>query len=118
MNAGAAVELRGLQWAALSEAGSVGAGSLVDDQGGGAGSAVWTYGTAVPCRIDPLGDSPPGLTAGRIDERSTHKVTVPAGTPVVVTSRFVIASRGTFEVTAVPERTGEFTRVFEVVEAS
>lgn len=119
MNGGAAVQLRGLAWLALSEAGSIGAGSLVDDQGGGAGSAVWTYGTAVPCRIDPIGDrSQDSLTAGRIDERSTHRVTVPAGTQLSGTSRFAIGGRGTFEVTAVPERTAEFTRVFEVVEAS
>lgn len=119
LNGGAATQLRGLAWLALSEAGSVGAGSVVDDGGGGAGSAVWSYGGTVPCRIDPIGDrSRDSLTAGRIDERSTHRVTVPAGTTVVTASRFAIANRGTYEVTAVPERTAEFTRVFEVVEAS
>jgi hypothetical protein len=119
LNGGAAIQLRGLQWLALSEAGSVAAGSVVDDQGGGAGSAVWTFGTAVPCRIDPIGDaSSDSLIAGRIDERSTHRITVPAGTQVATASRFAITGRGTYEVTAVPERTAERTRVFEVVEAS
>lgn len=118
LNGGAAVQLRGLQWLALSEAGSIGAGTVVDDGGGGAGSASWVYGGTVWCRIDPLGDQPRGSTGGRINERSTHRVTIPAGTAITTASRFAIQGRGTFEVTAVPVRTAELTRVFEVVEAS
>lgn len=117
LNGGAATQLRGLRWLALSEAGSIGAGTVVSD-GGGGGTSTFTYGTAVPCRIDPLQGDPQGLVGGRLDERSTHRVTVPAGTTLTAASRFAIANRGTFEVTAVPVRTDEWTRVFEVVEAS
>jgi hypothetical protein len=45
-------------------------------------------------------------------------ITVPAGTSVSTSNRFLITGRGTFEVTAVRERTGEFARVFEAVEVS
>lgn len=118
LNGGAATQLRGLRWLALSDAGSIGAGSVVSD-GGGGGSVTWTFGTAVPCRIDPIGGrSQDSLVAGRIDERSTHRVTVPSGTDLTGANTFAISGRGTFEVTAVPSRTAEWTRVFEVVEAS
>lgn len=117
-NGGAATQLRGLRWLVLSEAGSIGAGSITSDSGGG-GSVTWSYGSEVPCRIDPIGDrSRDSLVAGRIDERSTHRVTVPSGTELTGASTFAISGRGTFEVTAVPVRTAEWTRVFEVVEAS
>jgi hypothetical protein len=58
------------------------------------------------------------MIGGRIDERSTHLVTVSPGTSVSTRSRFAIAGRGTFEVTATRDQTGEFARSFEVFEAS
>lgn len=109
-------QLRGLQWLALSDVGQVGTSSLVDDGGGGV-TTGWAWGGTVPCRIDPLTDNET-LAAGRVSDRSTHVVTCPAGTPVTTNSRFLIANRGTYEVTGVQDRTGELARFFEVVQAS
>ncbi len=106
---------RGLPWLALSDTGNVLIRTSVDDSGGGA-TQSWTAGSALPCRIDPLGTRGRGLVGGRIDERSTHVVTVPAGTPVASEDRFAITGRGTFEVLATHDRTAEWTRPFEVME--
>jgi hypothetical protein len=109
-------QLRGLQWLALSDAGQVGAGTVTGDTGGG-GTTSWNYGGTIPCRIDPLSDNE-SLVAGRISDRSTHLVTAPPGTPVATNSRFLIANRGTYEVTGVQDRTGELARFFEVVQVA
>lgn len=107
--------LRGAAWLALSETGHVVAGSVTDD-GGGGGSATWTAGSSVPCRIDPLYGRGEGVVAARISERSTHAVTLPPNMVVDAGQRFAIDGRGTFEITAVRERTSEFTRTIEVAE--
>jgi head-tail adaptor len=118
LNGGTAVQLRGLAFLALSETGNVGAGTIVSDSGGG-GTASWTYGGTIPCRIDPIGDRGDSrMTGGRIDERSTHVITVPFGTPVASANRFAITGRGTFEITAAREQTAEMVTFFEVIEAS
>lgn len=117
LNGRAPAQLRGLLWLSLSESGSVLTLTSTDDTGGGATQA-WTAATPVPCRIDPLTATGRDMIGGRIDERSTHVVTVPPGTPVSVSSRFFVAGRGTFEVTATRDQTGEFARSFEVFEAS
>lgn len=108
--------LRGLAWLSLSDLGQVGTGTITDD-GGGGGTATWTYGGTIPCRIDPMTGGEL-VTGGRLSDRSTHTITVPAGTVVSVASRFALAGRGTFEVTAVRSRTGEALTFFEVVQAS
>jgi hypothetical protein len=99
------VRLRGLLFLSLS------------DSGGGA-TYVWAAGSAVPCRIDPLGSDESRVVGGRIDESSTHLVTVPPGTEVATGNRFAITGRGTFEVTAARQQTGEWATTFEVAEAS
>ena len=109
---------RGLLFLSLSESATILTLTATDDTGGGASTTWGTAGTAVPCRIDPLGGNGRGVTGGRIDERSTHIVTVPPGTPVTASGRVVIANRGTFEVTATRDRTAEWSRTFEVVQAS
>lgn len=111
-------QLRGAAWLALSDLGHVLSGSVVSD-GGGGGTTVWTSAGTVPCRIDPLGSPRRGgqLVGGRIDERATHIVTLPAETPVLVTDRFAIDGRGTFEITEVRDRTNEWSRVLTVVPA-
>ena len=114
LNDGPVSQLRGLGWLALSDVGQVGAGTAVDDGGGGV-TTGWAYGGSIPCRIDPLTTNET-LSAGRISDRSTHLVTVPPGTPVTASSRFVIANRGTYEVTGVQDQTGEMMRFFEVVQ--
>lgn len=110
-----ATQLRGLEWLSLSDTGHVVRATATDDSGGGI-SQVWqTAGSALPCRLDPVSTGPGRVTGGRIDERSTHMVTVPAGTAVGAGERFAIDGRGTFEVTAVRDRTGEWSHQFEVV---
>lgn len=116
LNGGSAIRLRGLQWMAMSDFGRIGAGSVVSDSGGG-GTMVWTYGGTIPCRIDPLaGGADTDVVAGRIDERSTHILTVPSGTSATSNSRVLVVGRGTFEVTAVRTRTDEWVGRLEAVQ--
>jgi len=105
--------LRGLQWLSLSDTGHVLRGTVADDGGGGV-TTGWTLVGTFACRVDPLAGRS-RVTGGRIDERSTHLVTVPAGTLVDAGERFVVDGRGTFEVTATWDRTREWAREFEVV---
>lgn len=110
--------LRGLQLLALTDTGLVLTRTTVSDAGGGATQTWGTAGT-VPCRIDPLSNrTDRTLTAGRISERSTHLVTLPDGTTVETDDRFAITGRGTFEVTAVQDRTSQRTLVIEVVQVT
>ena len=106
-------QLRGLMWLTLSETGYVIRGTVTSDSGGGVTTTWGTAGT-VDCRIDPLGGGEDEF-GGQIDDRSTHILTVPAGASVEDTDRVIVGSRGTFEVTAVRQRTREWSRVFEVV---
>lgn len=109
--------LRGLDFWALSERGWSVRGTVVSDQGGG-GTTTWVNGGTVFCRIDPLADRGQGrVSGGRLDERSTHKVTCEP-TTVDTSDRFQIEGRGVYEVTAVRDRTEQDLRVFEVVSAS
>lgn len=105
---------RGLLWLRLTDTGYVLAGAAVDDGGGGA-TQTWTAGSAVPCRVDPL-TGREEMTAGQVDDRSTHLITVPADTTISSRERFAIDNRGTFEITAVRERTAEWARRFEAVQ--
>ncbi len=118
LNGRAPTQLRGLAWLTLSEAGHHVTQVSTDDSGGGV-SQVWTAQSGtVACRIDPLGERQGRVTGGAIDERSTHVVTIPAGGTVLSAgNRFAIAGRGTFEVTALRERTAEWATEFEVVAA-
>jgi hypothetical protein len=109
------MSLRGLNFWALAEQGWTLRGTVVDD-GGGGGTTTYVPGGTVACRIDPLartGDE--RVVGGRLDDRSTHKVTTVPSASVLHTDRFEIAGRGVFEVTAVRDRTGEDIKVFEVV---
>lgn len=109
-------QLRGAAWLALSDQGIVQTRGGTSDAGGGV-TVAWTNGGTTECRIDPLtGRS--AIVGGRIDERSTHRVTVPTGFSVAANDRFVITGRGTFDVTAAGERTGELTNTFEVIQTS
>lgn len=108
---------RGLVVEALTESGWPIDGTVVDDGGGGASGTAIPGGT-VSCRIDVVGAQGAGetLIANRISDRSTHLITLPPGTAVTTENDFYVSGRGTFEVTAVREHTGEFSTVFEAVE--
>lgn len=109
-------QLRGLEWLALSETGHALTTAGSSDAGGGFTAGTSTLGTAIPCRLDPLSGGET-LVAGRIDERSTHVLSVPFGTELDTAQQFVVSSWGTFELTAQRKRTQEDVRVYEVVEA-
>ena len=101
--------LRGAAFLALSDVGHLVSGTVTSD-GGGGGTTVWSAGTAdIPCRVDAIGGSE-ALTAGRIDESSTHVIVIPSGTDIDEKDRFAIEGRGTFVVTAISERTSETFR--------
>lgn len=108
-------ELRGLLYLSLTELADIYALTSVDDGGGGATVTWGTAGTAIPCRVDPLLTGAEGFAGGRVADRSTHLVTMPPGTPVAAPNRVAVQGRGTFEVTAVRDRTGEKARLVEVV---
>jgi hypothetical protein len=119
LNGRAPDSLRGLQWLALSDVGTHLTRTSTSDSGGGVTETWGTAGTAIPCKAEPIiSHAARGLLAGRIDERSTHTVTVPAGTPVDTDDRFAITGRGTFEVTALRQQTAEWVREFEVIQVT
>lgn len=112
---GTFVQLRGLAWMALAESGSiVTKGSLTDDAGGGV-TYTPSAGTAIPCRIDPVG-ARSGQFAAQIDERSTHVITVAPETTVTTNDTFRIGATD-YEITAVRSRTQEAVRELEAVKA-
>jgi Phage head-tail joining protein len=119
LNGGSSSRLRGLQMLALSESGSVGTPTARSDGGGGS-TQSWMWGPSIPCRVEPIGGAGHDevTIAGRLSDRSTHLITTPAGTSIDTTNRFAIANHGTFEVTAVRDRTAGWTQLFEAVEAS
>lgn len=114
LSGGTISQLRGLAWLALDDLGQIGTATITDD-GGGGGTASWSYGGTVACRIDPLLANET-IGAGEISDRSTHIITTPPGTAATITSRFQVLGRGTFEITAVQSRTGEALRFFEAVQ--
>lgn len=106
--------LRGLRFFALSDTGYVLRGTFADNLGGGGTYTFGTVGT-VSCRVDPIGGGE-DLIANRIDERTTHRITVPPQTDVEAEDRFEISGIGEFEITAVEVRTDEQVRVLEATE--
>lgn len=108
-------QLRGLAFLSLRETGYILRGSVTDNLGGG---GTMTFGTAgtVACRVDPMGGGEQEI-ANRIDERTTHRITVPPQTNVSAKDRFNVSGVGTFEITAVRIRTDEQVRILEAVEA-
>lgn len=112
----APVRLRGLLWLTLTDIGHAETRTSTSDSGGGS-TETWAEGADIPCRIDPLTGTEQ-LSADRISDRSTHLITTPAGTSVSTAARFVIDGRGTYEITAVRERTGHSAQLFEAVEVS
>ena len=106
---------RGLITEGLSKSGWTLSGTVADDGGGGGTVSVVAGGT-VACRIDAMGETGESSVANRISDRSTHLITLPPSTDVTTEDQFYVSGRGTYEVTAVREHTGEFTTVIEAVE--
>lgn len=107
--------LRGLAYIALDDSGQVMRGSFASDSGGGGTftyAAVGTY----ACRIDPIGQRS-GEIANKIDERTTHVITLAPDTDVGTADRFRIGSTD-YEITAVRTRTNEQVRELEAVVAA
>jgi hypothetical protein len=110
------IQLRGLAWLALSDTCVTQSAGGTSDAGGGI-TDVWSSGGTFACRIDPaIGGAGGDLTGGRIDERTTHVVTAPAGVSMNAGQRVVVASAGTFEITAVHQRTRDWSQTFEVIQ--
>jgi head-tail adaptor len=109
-------QLRGLAWLSLSDTAIIQSRAGTSDAGGGITEA-WSNAGTTECRIDPL-TARSGLVGARIDERSTHRVTVPPDAVVSAASRFAISGRGTYEVTAVDDRTDPWLNTFEVIQIS
>lgn len=105
---------RGLTTEALTEEGWPIGGSVISD-GGGGGSVTAIAGGTIACRLDTIRGNE-SVAANRISDRSTHLITLPPGTEVSTANTFYVDGRGTYEVTAVRERTDEFTTVIEAVE--
>ena len=109
-----ATQLRGLMWLALSDVGHVVTQVSADDAGGGV-TQVWTAGTAIPCRVDDLAGGE-GVSAGRISDQSTHTILVQPDVVPSPIDRFAIDGKGTFEITAVRNRTRDWAQVLEAVQ--
>ena len=106
-------QLRGLAWLSMSESGSVLNRAGTTDSGGGA-TTTWTAGSVLPCRVDALTGTEAEV-GERIVDRSTHLVTLPAYTEVGHEDRVATDDAGTFEITAVRQRTREWVRLCEAV---
>ena len=114
---------RGVLWLSLTDTGRWLVRGTASDGGGGvtetytpAGTAAWNTTTNVDCRIDVIGGGE-GEVAERVSDRSTHIVTLAAGTaPLSTDNDFQIQNRGRYEVTAIREHTGEMATQFEVTD--
>lgn len=114
LNGQAPTQLRGIAWLTLTDTGIIQTRAGTSDAGGGITTA-WTASGTVNCRIDALSGRE-RVTGGAIDERSTHLVRCPPDAAVTTDSRFAITGRGTYEVTAVRDRTGQWLATFEVMQ--
>jgi len=79
----------------------------------GAGSTTESFATGVPipARLAPAGGGETGPAGDRVDDRTTHILSFPAGTQITAADRVDMDGRA-YEVTAVRRRTSEIlTRV-------
>jgi len=85
--------------------------------GGGGWTETFTAGSTVACRLASIGGGERRATGARVDDRTTHILTVPQGTTIAEKDR-VVVSGATYEVTAVRVRNAwEIARRVEVMEA-
>lgn len=97
-------ELKGLYWLGLSETGYVLRPTIADNLGGGGTYTFGTVGTYA-CRVDPSGGAE-DLRAGRIEEGTSHAITLPPWASVTAKDRFKVAG-GTYEIRQVSSRTNQ-----------
>jgi hypothetical protein len=113
-----AIQLRGLQWLALSDLATVQTRQINSDLGGG-GTSVWQTGTTVACRIWPVTIRGKGrVIGGALSEYSTHFLATPLGTKIGLDDRVVIVGRGTFEITMALDRTAPLTSMYEAFQTT
>lgn len=104
--------LRGAQFLAFSETALLQSGTVTSDLGGG-GTTVWAAAGTMVCKIASIGGSP-NLTAGRMDESSTHVVSTSPNVTVNTGQRVVVRG-GTFGITHVYDGTDARTTRFEAI---
>jgi SPP1 family predicted phage head-tail adaptor len=83
------------------------------DDGGGGGTLAWSNAGTVACRLAPLNGSEREI-ADRVSDDSEFIATLPTTAAVDVTKRLLI-NGGTFNVSAVRDRSWEITQRVEVV---
>jgi hypothetical protein len=83
--------------------------------GGGGETVTWTESDPIPCRLAPAGGKVGADPDGkRLDERTTHVVTLPFDAEIEAESRIVIEGEA-WSVTAAPQRLADrFVRRVEV----
>jgi hypothetical protein len=89
--------------------------SVVNDGGGGQ-TETFVAGITVPCRIASTGGGEKGESGSRIDDRTTHVLTIPKATVVGAKDR-IVHDGVTYEVTAVRTRSWEVVRRVELMRA-
>jgi hypothetical protein len=89
--------------------------SSAPDGAGGTNESYTGMPGTVNCRIAPLGGGEGGSVGARVDARTTHVLTFPAGTAVTASDRVNMENR-VYEVTAVRVRSNEITRRVEARE--
>jgi hypothetical protein len=96
----------------LPEIGRVLTQTQVKTAGGGY-KETFVPGDDMPCAIKPV-MAANGMSGGRIDDRTTDLLQVPAETEIRPVDRFEVDGWGTFEVTFVRRRSEELLRTVEV----
>lgn len=93
--------MRAIQESALPGTATIRRLTRVSDGGGGY-TEQWTDIATVACRLAPVGGGE-GVTGGRVDDRTTHIITLPALTDVTEADRLLTGGQ-TFEATLVRTR--------------
>lgn len=89
-----------------------------ESTGGGGYRETFVPGEGIVARIAPVGGGEGSDEAERVDDRSTHVVTCPAGTEISDRDRIELDGVGTFAVTLVRRRSLEIVRRVEVEEVA
>lgn len=103
--------------AALADTCTIQRKTSVSDGGGGTTDTWPDHATGIACRIAPAGGGETGTAGDRVNDETTHIVTLPALTDITEADRLTIDGQ-TYEATAVRKRGAwEITRRVECREA-